>query len=384
MSDWLIGREEEGWPQVKVFYHNFAGMALRGLAWTAPPGYILYHMGYGWQFSMTGCLMSTPYAFGWSLQSYSWMAAGQPWSETIWGYWIWVVSITSAIAGLLERLRENNSRSGHNRHTTYYLSSYITNRWLAILFELWNALLTVIFLCSTIFYSMVQQRDTNNKAQTFFGMFVVTIALLGAQVVIYTAVWLAKYKDVDLTNELRGVAVLCQSPLIVRNQVRFPVRRVLSRQPTAEAQQFLSYQQSTGPVSEDTGSVSQRHELGFDSDDASSHTAVTGGLQSEYCDPRDALSRANSSSSDSDSDIVDWSMVLSAPSANINVWLRKLPYLVWHLADNKIYTSFPAVCRLVQGVIALVACGVVTYITISAVLWNLQGPRFLNVCTCTQ
>lgn len=381
--DWLIGREEEGWPQVKVFYHNFAGMALRGLAWTAPQGYILYHMGYGWQFSMTGCLMSTPYAFGWSLQSYWWMAAGQPWSETIWGYWIWVVSITTALAGLLERLRENHSRSGHGHLTPNYLSSFITNRSLAILFEVWNVLLTIIFLCSTVFYSLTQQRDTRNKAQTFFGMFTVTLAQFAAQAVVFTAVWLTKYKDIDLTYEMRGVAILCQSPLILRNKVHFSANRFASPLDASdEAQPFESYQQGLGAGRGQVGSINQQPELGSESDS----TTNTDGDQLQRRRSRQALSHSLSSEpTDSDSDDIDWSIALSEPSSSVQAWLHhRLPNMTWYFFDTITYSLFPACFRLVQGIIALIGCGVVTYITISAVLWNLQGPRIFDVCHCTQ
>ncbi|XP_065192095.1 uncharacterized protein LOC135823176 [Sycon ciliatum] len=381
--DWLIGREEEGWPQYRVFYHNYAGMALRGLAWTSPQGYILYHMGYGWQFSVTGCLMSAPYSFGWYMHSYSWMARGQPWCETVWGYYIWVVMITVAMAGLLERLREN-SRTGHTRHVPYYLSSYISNWWLAVLFEVWTAAITVIFLGSLVFYSMVQQLDVKNKAQTFFGMYFVTMVQLAAQVVIYTAIWLTKRKDIDLTYDLRGVAILCQSPLIMRNKVQFSPSRFRSRQLSESTtdHQFQPYQHGLA-VDEQ---LAKRTAAGNAS---SEHNRLLGSLQHSSGGPggsgEDDSQDDITTSSDSESDeVVDWSMILSQPSSNVLIQLRKLPYRVWLVAETNIYTSFPAMLRLLLGALALLGCLLAFYITTSAMLWNLHAPRYLHVCNCTQ
>eukprot|EP00042_Codosiga_hollandica_P045095 m.453479 g.453479 ORF g.453479 m.453479 type:complete len:220 (-) comp56936_c0_seq7:3144-3803(-) len=60
--DWLLGRDEESWDFTRRWVREFAGMSLRGLMWTAPGGYIMYHMGYGWQFALAGAAMGSIYS----------------------------------------------------------------------------------------------------------------------------------------------------------------------------------------------------------------------------------------------------------------------------------------------------------------------------------
>ena len=37
---------------------EFAGLTLHGLVWTFPSGYLLHHMGYGWEYALSGGAMS--------------------------------------------------------------------------------------------------------------------------------------------------------------------------------------------------------------------------------------------------------------------------------------------------------------------------------------
>ena len=385
--DWLLGRQAIHWSQQEVFFHNFAGMALRGLVWTAPQGYILYHLGYGWQHSLSGSLMSTVYAVGYLIPTYKHLAVGTGWSEVLWGYWVWLVMIFSALAGLLETLRETHGgHSGHTKQTPPYLSSFISKRWLAILFEVWNGVLCSLFIFSTTFYAFVQQKDVRNKGQTFFGMIVVSLVMLAAQLVVLTAVWVTQKKDIDLTYELRGVAILCNSPLILRNKVRFSPHR-FGTQPndTVEGQQFLPYHPAdTDSHHWDDVREQRPRDLGFESD-ASEQQGIRSrnrlGLASEVMDdtPQNDLTDAEAE------DFVDWSQVFAeASESRLELWVRKIPFELWSFAEKHIYTSMPAAIRLVLGLISLLACVATTCITIAITCWNIKGQRFLVACNCTQ
>lgn len=389
--DWLLGRQEEGWTEEKVFFHNFAGMALRGLAWTAPQGYLLYHLGYGWHHSVSGCMMGLAYTLGYLMPPYKHIPTGTGWSELLWGYWIWVGVIVSGLAGWLEMMRETcGGGEGHtSRHTSAYLSSYIRKRWLAVAFEVWNALITVIFIFSTVYYALVQQNDVKNKGQTFFGMFVISFVMLAAQLVVLTSVWLTKKKDIDLTYELRAVAILCESPLILRNRVRFHFHHHPNMD---EGEQFLTYS-SAGQGHKNGnryGSVDvpehAHRDLGFESD-ASSQQGMN---RRESKTPADLQNDTTQSDvSDSETEEVDLSRPLGALDEpgygkHIRLWLRGVEYALWHVVEMCTLTSAPAVLRLVIGLLSLLGCLATACITTAIVVWNIHAPRFLIVCQCTQ
>ncbi|XP_065192104.1 uncharacterized protein LOC135823184 [Sycon ciliatum] len=379
--DWLIGRQEQDWSTGRIFAHNFAGMALRGLAWTAPQGYILFHLGYGWQHAVSGALMSTVYALGYVMPSAGHMTKGTNWSEYIWGYWIWAVGISASLASLMEQLKEKYHK-GPSKQTSSYLSVYIMNRSLAILFEVWCAALSLVFICSTIWYSFVQQKDVRNKGQTFFGMFTVSTSMFVAQMLVYASIWLTRQKDIDLTYELRTVAILCRSPLILRNRVYFSTRRFIrsvaaaSRDRDAVGGSDAGAPYSNG-ISRGTSPNAEQHRtLPFESSAVSSSSRPA---------PAETFEADDSDSSEGGE--IDWDEAFStdtAGSPHVQYIIQVVPYKVWLLADEFLFTSLPAVLSLVLGVISLLACLITGSLVIVAAFWNLTAPRFLDVCECSQ
>ena len=64
--DWVLGRPTaaEAWVYNRRFVREFTGMSLRGLLWTVPAGYLLYLLGFGWQYSLSGSQMGLYYYLG--------------------------------------------------------------------------------------------------------------------------------------------------------------------------------------------------------------------------------------------------------------------------------------------------------------------------------
>lgn len=201
--DWLIGRQEEGWNQLRMVSREYAGMSLRGLIWTAPSGYALYYMGYGWHYAVSGSLMGFFYYLGFRTPIDSGKLApdfsrGIPASEFYWGAWIWMVVLFSSIARVTEHTLKRWERESNTSDVDYPVPSYKRSSWTAskfsrrlpaVLFEFLHIVLNVVFAGSVGFYALVDQPDVKNKGQTFFGMYTASVFLLMAQAFIFGKAW---------------------------------------------------------------------------------------------------------------------------------------------------------------------------------------------------
>lgn len=107
--DWLLGHDQPGWGFAQRWCRGYAGMALRGLAWTMPPGLLMYLHGYGWQAMLSGVLMSFVYELCNEVPPSSIgnpdFGAGIPLAELVWGSFVWLTLIASALA-----FRHENTR----------------------------------------------------------------------------------------------------------------------------------------------------------------------------------------------------------------------------------------------------------------------------------
>ncbi|XP_062505327.1 uncharacterized protein LOC134182025 [Corticium candelabrum] len=201
--DWLIGRQGNDWNELRMVSRDYAGMSLRGLIWTAPSGYALYYMGYGWQYAISGSLMGFIYYLGQKTPIDSGpltpdFARGIPVSEFYWGAWIWMVVFFSSVARMTEYVvkrweRKSDASDVDYPQPTYKRSNWTTGKFnrrvLAVLFECLHVSLNVVFAASVCFYAIVDQSDVRNKAQTFFGMFTASAFLLFAQAFIIGKAW---------------------------------------------------------------------------------------------------------------------------------------------------------------------------------------------------
>lgn len=201
--DWLIGHTEDSWTHSRRVAHDFAGMSLRGLVWTAPSGYALYYMGYGWQYALSGGLMGFMYYLGSKTSINSGTLSpdfgqGIPISEFYWGAWIWLVLVISSIARVTEHFLKKWEkgldpgiagvpRSSFKR--TKLTTGKFHRRLAAIAFEAFHVLLNIIFAGSVCFYALVEQPDKQNKGQTFFGIYTASVFLIFAQAFIVGKAW---------------------------------------------------------------------------------------------------------------------------------------------------------------------------------------------------
>ena len=158
-------------------------MSLRGLVWTAPQGYALQQLGFGWEYSLSGSLMAVVYYIAHYTPSPSdpnvWnvFSSGIPYAEYYWGWWIWFVLMVSCLSQLVRRIRigiyRRNQYLGFKPYSVCEkikyesLNRFLTRATYELLMFGFNALLS----CSLVFYSLVAQSDVKNKGMTFFGLF---------------------------------------------------------------------------------------------------------------------------------------------------------------------------------------------------------------------
>lgn len=188
--DWLLGRQELHWKLTQRFLREYSGMSLIGLVWTAPQGYALLQMGFGWQYSLVGCLMGFVYYLGGatarsiSIQNNSFFQDNAGMSEFYWGTLIWLVLLVSSLSQLVYRVRKwvyaRSTGVVPNPHMGLQLLKYASlNRLIMRLwYEATMAIILILFACTVMFYSLIIQKDTLNKGQTMFGLFTSVMALI--------------------------------------------------------------------------------------------------------------------------------------------------------------------------------------------------------------
>ena len=164
-------------------------MSMRGLVWTAPQGYALQQMGFGWQYSLSGSLMGFVYYLGGvcarinSSRNSNFFDGNIGFSEFFWGTWIWFVLLVSCFSQLVYRLRKwvyaRSTCSISNPHGHFQVIKYGSlNRFMARLwYEATMVLILLLFAATVVFYSLIVQTDIRNKGQTFFGLFTGVLAL---------------------------------------------------------------------------------------------------------------------------------------------------------------------------------------------------------------
>ena len=189
--DWLVGRQENGnWTDDRRFVREFSGMSLRGLAWTAPQGYLLQLMGFGWEYSLSGSLMGFIYFLGsvtkvdeHSTHFRKTFDGHTAYAEYYWGTWIWFVLVISCLSQIVRRMHiwifSKKEYLGFRPFSTWEKVKYESlNRSLSRgLYEGFMVLFNLVCMCSLVFYSLVVQEDVRNKGMTFFGMFTNVIIL---------------------------------------------------------------------------------------------------------------------------------------------------------------------------------------------------------------
>lgn len=197
--DWLLGRQEEHWDYTQRVLREYSGMSLRGLIWTAPQGYALQQLGFGWQYSLSGSLMGPVYFIGSRTGigdddgnsthhgENDFFDSTTAYSEYVWGTLVWFFLIVSCLTQLVHSVRiwvytrsnpltPNNPVNPLSRYNVRLYSS-LNVFPCEVVYNIVFAVLWTLFASSVIFYSLINQSDIRNKAQTFFGLTVSTLFL---------------------------------------------------------------------------------------------------------------------------------------------------------------------------------------------------------------
>lgn len=185
--DWLVGRQGQNWTINQRFIREHASMSIRGLLWTAPQGYLLEHLGFGWEYSLSGSLMGIVYYVGMQpnvtgLKS-SYLDGNIALSEHLWGWYIWFVVSIVSLSQLVRRTRlwvhRRNPYLGYKPFSTWEVLKYdsLNRSAFRIAYEILMIILNLLYCCSLIFYALVEQKDLQNKGQTFFGLFTAVLCL---------------------------------------------------------------------------------------------------------------------------------------------------------------------------------------------------------------
>ena len=221
-------------------------MSLRGLIWTAPQGYILEQLGFGWEYSLCGSLMGYVYYLGAKSNlaqlhdetlKQSFLDSTIAVSEILWGWFMWFALIISSLSQLEYRIQKwmykHNPYLGFDPNSTYNTLLYRSlNRCLfRFLYDVFMLMLTIIYCCSLVFYSLVEQTDVPNKGQTFFGLFTAILCLtfsLGWQLGTVYVNWKMKRKAKQQNNNSwmqtpprRNIQQPRNSPLVRNRQEIF-------------------------------------------------------------------------------------------------------------------------------------------------------------------
>ena len=189
--DWLVGRQGQNWTIDQRFIREYVGMSLRGLLWTAPQGYILEHLGFGWEYSLSGSLMGMVYYVGTQtnltgLKS-MYLDSNIALSELLWGCYVWYVVSIVSISQVVRRgrfwMHRRNPYLGYKPFSTWEVLKYdsLNRSPFRVVYEILMIMLNLLYCCSLVFYALVEQKDLQNKGQTFFGLFTAVLCLTVTQ-----------------------------------------------------------------------------------------------------------------------------------------------------------------------------------------------------------
>ncbi len=204
--DWLLGMQPYNFTINQRFVREYSGMSLRGLAWTLPQGYALEQLGFGWEYSLTGTVMpllyyigansNTTHVHGHRMRDF--VSGGLAVSELMWGLWVWFALIVACVSQAVRRVRiwihqRNPNLGGFKPFDTYEKVKYesMNRPVLRIFYDGFVIVVTILYIFSLIYYSLIVQNDVRNKGQTFFGLLAAALFLVFAQ----AWLWGLRYKS---------------------------------------------------------------------------------------------------------------------------------------------------------------------------------------------
>ena len=230
--DWLVGRQGEKWSINQRFIREYAGLSLQGLILTAPQGYLLEYLGYGWEYSLSGSLMGLVYYVGSQANLTNWKStflnSNIALSECLWGWFIWFVLGVMSVAQLVRRARikiyRRNPYLGYKPFSHWEVLKYESlNRIpFRIAYELFMLILNLVFCCSVMFYELVEQRNLQNKGQIFFGLFTAVLCLTFSQAWSWSIRYL-RYQLKKMTKTTKETDRARRNATVVRSQPQLAI-----------------------------------------------------------------------------------------------------------------------------------------------------------------
>lgn len=213
-------------------------MSVRGLLWTAPQGYLLEHLGFGWEYSLSGSLMGMIYYVGSQANLTGWTSkyldSNIALSETLWGWFVWFVLSTVALSQLVRKARlwihKRNPYLGFKPFSTWEVLKYdsLNRSPIRITYEVLMIILNIFYCCSLVFYSLVEQKDIQNKAQTFFGLFTAVLCLTltqGWRWATYYVHWQLRRISKQLRRRSAAMSPTSPPPAIIGATPKLSLRR---------------------------------------------------------------------------------------------------------------------------------------------------------------
>jgi hypothetical protein len=195
--DWLVSRERPSFSFTQRWLRSFAGMSLRGLAWTAPAGSMLYYYGFGWQPMFSGVAMGLVYEIAQHVEAdNSFYATGPPVGEFMWGVYIWFVLLVAV---------------GTNDHRRAKLASsrrWARDRWARAgryLLVAAAVCLNVVLWASVALYASVEQSDMRNQRESEAGLVVAAVGFLVPQLAfVALRLWLRASRSLPRSGSTSG------------------------------------------------------------------------------------------------------------------------------------------------------------------------------------
>ncbi|KAI6654890.1 hypothetical protein LOD99_2769 [Oopsacas minuta] len=160
---------------------ELAGMSLWGLVLTFPTGYILYSLGFGSTYAMSGSVIGSTYFIAEYVNTDlgALSCVGDKCAYYLWGFWIWLVLLFLSINRLCKTIRYVVSKSKQpTLLRCYHWCCY--NRVYTALFEIFTFLFTLLLLASLVYFSLAEE-DRVTKGQTISGLLVNILALVITQ-----------------------------------------------------------------------------------------------------------------------------------------------------------------------------------------------------------
>ena len=371
--DWLLGRQGANWTVSHRFAREYAGMSLRGLIWTAPQGYLLERLGFGWEYSLSGSMMGLVYYVGAHTDVSTihdgnfleFFSTGIAASEVYWGWWMWFVLSIVCLSQLVRRARiwvyKKNPYLGIKPFSMWEIIKYLSlNRSLfRFMYDFFMCVLNLVYCCSLVFYAIIEQSDIRNKAQTFFGLFTGILLLCFFQ----GWVWSILFLNWKLKRLAKKAQDLSEQDVIQSGSQPYTLRTSLIQPqtdgPRRSPGRFNDLDKYEASVAARNGETQPLLSWPFSHPDRISPTG-------ERCNTL-MLPEGNPSVSSHLHHVVQ-------PATTSTAFL-----ILWPNLETWVWLDVFVLIRRMIGLVSLLSTILTIVLTVVAVVWDWESPRFIQV-----